>query len=734
MLGTFLGLALGISHFEKKILRWLVTGYSLVCLPWMLSRLVTGESTALGQLASLAGRLAVSLEVLLRGEPVTDGILFVSQMCLLFWFIGIFCGFQSLRRLNALSAVLPATLPLLVVQYYDGAQLQRLGLIGFYFLVATLVIGRINLLNHRERWKARRVFAGSDPEFDLSRGLVAAALLIVITAWIIPTPATAIPAAARLWQEATRPYDNLRKKLDDMLAALQGGVRYMPGQLFGSAMSLGRSAIQDSADIFTVRPSAISPTRFYWRVRTYDQYENGRWFTSPTLSEEFSPAAPGPLNPGTPAPEVLEFVFNWKAAPASLLVTPADPLWLSRTGSFQYNPLRQDAYDLLSWAVSPALQTGDQYRVQAAAASPSIKALRAARGEIPAWVQNRYLQLPNNLSDGIRRLSRQLTEEQATPYDQTAAVTAYLRDEMTYNLTIPAPPPGIDPVDWFLFTWKSGFCNYYASAEVLLLRAAGIPARLVVGYAPGTYQKDGAYKISAKDTHAWPEVYFPEIGWVEFEPTSNQAAIFRPSGEEQALSSEDDRLSAEERMNRANSSEDDLQAGENAGDGRTDLSGRGGGGLFAARYRWLWVIIFIAVGSGAVLFAWQMDRARALTQKFPRWIREICLQYHLDVPAWLERWVRWSNVSAVERAFHAINQSLGWLGKPLAPDLTALERAALLKELLPSAAGSIDLLTAAHEKTVYTPQPADPNAAQRAAWNIRARTIHTILKKHLFGA
>lgn len=74
ILGTVLGLALGVSKFQKSALRWLFVGYSVMVLPWVLSGLIQGEKTILGQLASVVGRLAAANVSVLRGEPVTDSL------------------------------------------------------------------------------------------------------------------------------------------------------------------------------------------------------------------------------------------------------------------------------------------------------------------------------------------------------------------------------------------------------------------------------------------------------------------------------------------------------------------------------------------------------------------------------------------------------------------------------------------------------------------------------------
>jgi len=108
-------------------------------------------------------------------------------------------------------------------------------------------------------------------------------------------------------------------------------------------------------------------------------------------------------------------------------------------------------------------------------------------------------------------------------------VTNWLRDNIQYSRVTDPPPTGQDPLDWFLFDYKIGFCNFYASSEVMMLRVLGVPSRLAVGYASGTQEtSSGVYEVRALDSHAWPDVYFPGFGWVPFEPTASQPDILRP--------------------------------------------------------------------------------------------------------------------------------------------------------------------------------------------------------------
>jgi hypothetical protein len=90
------------------------------------------------------------------------------------------------------------------------------------------------------------------------------------------------------------------------------------------------------------------------------------------------------------------------------------------------------------------------------------------------------------------------------------------------------PPASADVADYFLFDLKAGYCDYYATAMAVMARSVGLPARLVMGYANGSYNYSTAeYIVTAADAHSWVEIYFPGTGWVEFEPTAGQPELIR---------------------------------------------------------------------------------------------------------------------------------------------------------------------------------------------------------------
>lgn len=130
----------------------------------------------------------------------------------------------------------------------------------------------------------------------------------------------------------------------------------------------------------------------------------------------------------------------------------------------------------------------------------------------------------------ITALSERLTAGKTSEYDKAMAIQEYLRADggFTYSLTL-APPAkdkdgntaGYDPLTNFVVT-KRGYCVQFATAMVMMSRAAGIPARMALGFLPGSSAK-GAWTVIASDAHAWPELYLDGIGWTRFEPTPSRA-------------------------------------------------------------------------------------------------------------------------------------------------------------------------------------------------------------------
>ena len=132
-----------------------------------------------------------------------------------------------------------------------------------------------------------------------------------------------------------------------------------------------------------------------------------------------------------------------------------------------------------------------------------------------------YLQLPSSLPERVKGLSETVIHNRPTDYDKVKAIEEYLATKFLYTLIPKSTPKNRDFVDYFLFDLKEGYCTYFATAMTVMVRSVGIPARYVEGYVlPAKPKKGTTYEVTNEQAHAWVEVYFENVGWIPFEPTS----------------------------------------------------------------------------------------------------------------------------------------------------------------------------------------------------------------------
>jgi transglutaminase-like putative cysteine protease len=202
-------------------------------------------------------------------------------------------------------------------------------------------------------------------------------------------------------------------------------------------------------------------------------------------------------------------------------------------------PIPADAVSV--HALGP-VSAGDSYEATVSMSTATESDLLAAGTGYPYWILDRYLQLPDTLPSRIVDFAQELTKDIETPYEKAIAIRDYLRT-LEYTLDIEAPPDGTDGVDYFLFELEEGYCQYFASAMTVLLRASGVPSRMVAGYGPGEPMEqywpgdimghpsrawqDLQDTFVIQNSHSWSEVFFPGYGWIPFEPTPVRSVIAR---------------------------------------------------------------------------------------------------------------------------------------------------------------------------------------------------------------
>ncbi len=722
--GVLLGLALGYSLFPRRASIWLAFGYGFFLIPLQLLNILQDRSEWVwDDLLILFTRLFDSLVLFFKNQPITDPIFFLTLMCVVFWNLGVYSAYQLTRHENFLRAVLPGALAMLIIQIYDVRAAARIWGFALYIFLSLLLMGRMNYLRSQTGWRRKRVFFTSEMEGDISRVAFTVAAIAVFAAWIFPSALNSIEPAARAWNEFAAPF---RERFESMFDALENTYTIpVPRDYYGEELALSSVAPTSEQPVFYVKLDRVEsrPVRYYWRGRVYDQYINGRWVTSELDTMPFNPER-----------DVLSFPYPLQGANASFTITmnfpkqellyaPPGTNWTNLAGEWMTAPATDSAPDQFAWLAARALTAGEAYQLRAQLPNPTEVQLRAAGEKYPDWVRARYLQIPKEIQPQIQSLALQITAGEQTPYDKAQAITAFLRNEIEYVTELQqTPPEGYDPALWVLLDYKKGFCLYYASSQVLLLRSIGIPARMAVGFAQGKYDSLGSrYLVTYKDAHAWPEVYFPEIGWVEFEPTGNQPPLARPTGIQTGNETEEksDLLGRNLPV-----LEDELETPPAPVPPAQETSPSAGitlADVFTRLYPFLL--------AGFVLLSIFAIQKYSLVDRLPLYLEERYAQSGRKPPNWLRRWAHWAGLNAMQRMFHIVDWSLRLLGKPQPLQATPRERAAALAALLPKAQDAVAQLQKEHETALFSNRPPQMERARRAAGKILFEAIFAKMTK-----
>lgn len=183
--------------------------------------------------------------------------------------------------------------------------------------------------------------------------------------------------------------------------------------------------------------------------------------------------------------------------------------------------------DGLTLTTKDSNANGQTYAVKSLQIEPTRTQMRASVTTIDKSLRQ-YVRLPAKMPSSIAATAAAVTSAATNSYDKALALQTFFRSgDFVYSETAPVAKGfdgnGVDVIAKFLKV-KSGYCVHFASAMAVMARTLGIPARIAVGYAPGvqvgtTSDNEVLYEVTSDDLHAWPELYFDDIGWVPFEPT-----------------------------------------------------------------------------------------------------------------------------------------------------------------------------------------------------------------------
>lgn len=391
------------------------------------------------------------------------------------------------RRDDTTVGALGPTLVLFVLTGTLGSGDLRVSTtIGYVASALTaMVIANASRLTHRRTWFTGRRLASDAAVLRSAAGLGAVALL----AGLVVTPLVPGVDSAALLK-----YRNHRGN---------GG----PGGL-GDYQTVSplvdlrqRLGPQSNNELFRV----TSPRALYWRLVALDRFDGQVW----SVTSEARDAATAFRNVSKRNAVRQDFDITglgdqWvPAAFAPVSTTMGNARIIPESSTLiAPNPIPGQRYEVLS-------------RVET---RPTARELLATTGTVPAKLK-RALELPNDFPSGLRRRAQEITADATTPYAKADALQQFFKaGSFTYDLSVP-PGDNSEAIGAFLRI-RRGFCQQFAAAFAALARAAGLPARVVVGFTPGDLDPaTNQYVVRGRNAHAWAEVWFAGLGWRTFEPT-----------------------------------------------------------------------------------------------------------------------------------------------------------------------------------------------------------------------
>ncbi len=728
------GLALGYSRFSAPIAALFSTLYGTFILGWLLGTTVSIEMSWHNRIINYLGwRLRMALHHFRHNEPFNDPLLFLMLMGVVLWILGSLASYLLIRKGRVWPLLIPFGVALLIVGQYDQNQSLNAGYLLAFLFFFLILVGRMTFLHDRQSWGREGIITNAGVRADLSKSLLMLSVALLAFAWLIPVTSSQINTTLKLWNAITQRWDRFSERVESIFT-FDSGTRQATSEIFyQDDMTLGEGSQPGNDPVFTVEALSRVPAgyRHYWRTRSYDYYEAGEWSFNVDEREEFLfPDSFDIAYPEWVRSQIASYRFTTQVRRTDVVYAPGRPIWVDRPVQASILTLRDAEEDLIGLVADPEMVDGDTYELRTIINLPTIAELRETSMDYPDWTAA-YLQLPEDFPVKIVALSLKLLRGIDNPYDKVASVTQYLRDNITYASTITPAPEGEDPIAWFLFESQEGFCNYYATAQVLMLRSVGIPARLSVGYAQGTYDADtNTYAVLESNSHAWPEVYFEDYGWVIFEPTVSEESYVLPATRPQnenaldpgmsnlPLIDTEAELTPEPRGLNGDIDSDIIPGQDIRGVEDTNLDR---------------ILVLIAVGSVfAVIYLIRRKVIRINLQMLPVYFEKLLKKLGFKVPRWLRRWSRLSQLPPVEKAYRQISRSLRLMGHTLSSAETPSERAQALVGLLPQASTPAQTIAEEFNLDKYSQgSQADEKRARFAAEHIRRLARRTWMQRKL---
>jgi hypothetical protein len=725
LFGGMIGSLLGQSRFNPKTSFWMGLILSFEILSWQLIFIGNQHVLWSEKFILFIERIKNAINQLMSNQPLTDGILFFIGMAILYWFLGLISGFQLTRNGKPWLTLIIAGIVIFTIQLFQPVYLRNNLLSAVFCFLFFLLITRMKYLTEHHNWEKNN-FPEDQNIFPTIRNFAIIVIFILtFVSWNAPLIIRIASTGSKEQLEFREKFNNIWLTGKNFFAPLHQKVSLQSGNL-GNTLSLtaGRSTRMDL--LFSIKTTSLnsSGNQYYWRGRYFENYQNGIW-TNGDYSEEKKSANDEIESTVIEQTDMIDFEFT-TLSNQFIIYFQQIPVSINRNVVL-LKLKTQGESDLISILPEDVIEKDESYIVKSAIRNLYLSDLLSAVEEYPQWIKNKNLQLPARDMSKVYELTLNITNGKNTIFEKVKAVTQYLRTNYSYTDSITdLPLENIDIIEWFLFSKKSGFCTYYASAEVLMLRSIGIPARLAVGYSQGTTTGGGKiFEVRDKDNHAWPEIYFNNVGWVPFEPTPSQPDIEYVTAKETLSTSNQtentDLLSPDQltggvlRPNRWERGNDEETANDSIEN--INLSKKPG------YYRYLIIIILFIL-----IIIWSSRKFIFRKNSLPAMLEKRINSFGLVAPGWLTGWDGWIRKTKIEKIFMQMDLMLIFLGEKLYPALSARMKVGRFLELIPESGKDALQLLNEFEKEKFAGKKSNIVLAQQAIKKLWIDVLMKIIK------
>jgi transglutaminase-like putative cysteine protease len=454
---------------------------------------------------------------------------FLLVLGALTWGTGQFAGYAAYRHHRPLTAVV---VPGAVLLANVGlTRLNQFPVLVVYTLAALFFLLRFHIADEERAWHRHRIADVGDA-VSLSLRAGAAFIVVAFSGALLLTQSTSSAPLAGAWSGVNQQLYDLGNTIARLFPAGGPGTR-IGGPGFGSTVTVTGSWVTDDSPVLTITTPRRDWTPVKWRAAAYDRMSATTWSISGV--KETSVAAGSPPLAGTedaPVDGVAytteSYTVDGPSGAPGIVVSPGISVSVDRTA----RPRLVTSGDLAYWS-SIAVTGGGQYHAKADLPDLSNPAdpttltsnrLRTAGQDYAPELKAVYTLVdPASVGPETRALAQSIIAKAGAtnPYDIARAIEDYLRDpkNFTYDTDVTDIDCGSASVVECFVIHRHGYCEHYASTMTLMLRLQGIPARFVEGYLPGDRNASGVETIKRNRAHAWVEVWFPDAGWVDFDPT-----------------------------------------------------------------------------------------------------------------------------------------------------------------------------------------------------------------------